>query len=440
MSIVNPNSLTSTRIPSAIISTTTSSLPGNSNKILRKISNAGVRSKIVIGPTDSYQYIKSENWRAGLTPYDDGYYNDGVSAGHGASDAPSRYYNSSSPSIFEWWSKYVIYCDGGSTTGPNGNDNLEIFVADDAASLVSLTNNLLGASTTDEASALAAIAASDTIICVNTHYPNIPINDSVGINGVTYSLKLLHDFGFIPSYPRGGTTSFDISNNAYHNMILTSTSNITYDPDTTSGLKCLGGCLKFSNDTSLDYAYIPYQSDLYSQNTTVSVWVRTHTLNANKCIIDTTNGWNSGPGAGYQLFISNNAVTLLVLTSGSFNVHTTDAIITADEWYNITFVISTDPGNSLTYVNLVVSNSTTYNIYSTSSGVVPGGQPVNTNDFVVGVKKTSPASNPVGSRIALVSVYDNALSDADIHNLWSAHALSTPRPASSLNGGRFGNY
>ena len=131
-------------------------------------------------------------------------------------------------------------------------------MVNDSDELIDLTNKLLNISTTDEVGALSAIANSAEFLCTNTHYPNIPLHDYVGINGATYSLRLLLDFGFIPSYPKGGTYSYDISNKDHHTMILTSTSNIIYEAGTASGLNCLGGCLKFNNLGSLDYGYIPY--------------------------------------------------------------------------------------------------------------------------------------------------------------------------------------
>lgn len=445
MSIVNPNTLTKTRIPSAYISSALLNNPGGTKNVLRPIDSSNNPCRIVIGPKKGFQYIKAENWRAGLTPFDNGYYNDGISPGHDASaspSAPSRYYDSSYPSVlFEWWDRYVIYCNGGSTTGPNGNDNLEIFVADNSTSLVNLTNKLLSTSTTNEFTALSAIANSPEILCTNTHYPNIPLHDYVGINGATYSLKLLHDFGFIPSYSRGGTYSYDVSNNTSHNMIFTSDSNIIYAPETQTGLDCLGGCLKFTNATSLDYAYIPYVSDLYPLNTTVNTWVKVSSIYSNKCIIDTANGWPGyGPGTGYQLWINGDQVTIFVLTTSNVYTWTSNpGTIAAGTWYNITFNISTDPSNTITEVNLIISTGSTYNIQN-NSGSAPGGQGSNTNDFVIGVKKGTPITNPFNSYISLVSVYEGALSEDDIKDLWNAYSKCTPKPFTSPNGGRYAAY
>jgi hypothetical protein len=439
--IVNPNELTSTRIPNAYISTTTSNSPGASNNVLRKVNNTN-RSKIVIGPTKGYQYSKAQNWRAGLTPYDNGYYNDGVSQGNGGSDAPSRYYDANNPLVFEWWHEYVIYNSGGSTTGPNGNDNLEIIVASSSVELVSITNRIFSSSASDEASALAVIANSNDSICVNTHYPNIPIYDNVGVNGVTYSLKLLHDFGFIPSYPRGGTVSYDISNNVNHNMILTSGTNITYDSQGTLNLNCLGGCLKFANNTSNDYAYIPYQSDLYPRNTTVSVWVNIPNTNSNKVVIDTTGGWTSGSGVGYQLWIIAGYPSIVVLTTSGAYTASSAIQMNIGEWYNITFTISTDSGNTITNVRLVVSDSSSYGL-DTVSGTQGGGQGTNTNDFIVGVRLVPGGglANPLGARLSSIAVYEGALELDDIESLHGAYTKCNPLPFNPGNLlGRYSAY
>ena len=302
-------------------------------------------------------------------------------------------------------------------------------MVNDSDELINLTNKLLSISTTDEVGALSAIANSAEFLCTNTHYPNIPLHDYVGINGATYSLRLLLDFGFIPSYPKGGTYSYDISNKDHHTMILTSTSNIIYEAGTASGLNCLGGCLKFDNSTSLDYGYIPYVSDLYPLSTSVNTWIKVQSTSSNRCIIDTTNGWPGfGLGTGYQLWINGDQVTVIVLTStGIFTWSSTAGLISPDTWYNITFTISPDVGNNNTNVVVIVSDYANYDI---ASRVItePGSQGGNTNDFVIGVRKTTPATNPFDSYISLVSIYEGALAYADIEQLWSAYTQCNPKP------------
>jgi hypothetical protein len=446
MPAVNPNTLTTTRIPNAYVIGGASN-PGGTENVLRPVDNSSNPCKIVIGPKKGFQYIKAENWRAGLTPFDNGYYNDGISDGHDPSPfpaAPSRYYDSNYPSVlFEWWNNYVIYCNSGNSEGPNGIDNLEVFVVDDSTALINLTNSLLSVSTTDEFGALSAIANSAEFLCTNTHYPDIPLHDYVGINGATYSLKLLLDFGFIPSYPRGGQYSYDISNSSNsHNMIFTSTSYIIYESEGTSGLDCSGGCLKFDNYDSVDYGYIPYQPDLYPLNTTVNTWVKVQSTSSNRCIIDTTNGWNgSGPGTGYQLWINGTQVTIFVLTSVSVFTWTSNvSLISANVWYNIAFTISPDPGNTITNVEVIVSDYSQYYLDG-FNGIEPGGQGGNTNDFVIGVKKSTPATNPFNSRISLVSVYEGALNGNDIAKLWTAYTQCNPKPDNPSGFvGRYANY
>lgn len=445
MSIVNPNTLTTTRIPSAYISSTSINNPGGSNKILRKRSNLGVSSKIVIGPKVGFQYIKAENWRSGVTPLDNGYFNDGISPGNDPSEIPqatSRYWDSSNPTIFEWWSRYVVYCDGGNTTGPNGNDNLEVFVANDATELVSLTNKLIASAptATDELSSLLKIADSDSIICTNTHYPNIPINDSVGLSGATYSLKLLLDFGFIPSYPRGGTYSYDMSNNSGHNMIFTSNTNIKHESESVLNLDCLGGCLRMTNITSLDYGYITSPVDLYNTNATISVWFKVRDVSSNKFIIDTSNGWTSGLGAGYQIIVTNDKVTIVVLSSSSsYTWSSAPGTISVGTWYNVTLKISTDP--SQTFVDTALNSATSFGIDSNGGTfTLSGGHSTNSNDFILGVKSGTPFSNPFDSYLSVVSIYDGALSNNDMRGLWDAYTQCTPKPSISIGTGRYIHY
>jgi hypothetical protein len=114
-------------------------------------------------------------------------------------------------------------------------------------------------------------------------------------------------------------------------------------------------------------------------------------------------------------------------------------LISANIWYNIAFTISPDAGNTVTNVEVIVSDYANYYIDG-FNGVEPGGQGGNSNDFVIGVKKSTPATNPFNSRISLVSIYEGALNSNDILKLWTAYAKCTPKPFSSPGAGRYATY
>lgn len=436
MSVVNPNTITTTRIPSAYIATATASMPGNTDNVLRFYNGAGNPSKIVIGPTKGYSYDKSQNWRAGLTPFDNGYLNDGVSAGHTSANSTSRYWDNTLPTIFEWWNTYVIYCYGGSTTGPNGNDNLEIIEAVNSAELINKVNQMLSASEVSEFGALRAISLTDSYLCVNTNYPNIPIV------GGGYSLNMLHDFGFIPCYPRGGEVSYDISNTPDRNMTFDNTYNgIVYREESYLGLNCRGGCIEYRTSTGLDFAYVPYISGLHTNNTTINIWFKVDSLVASdKYLIDTSNGWTTGTGDGYQLYINSDTLYFNLITPTGFVNYNIPGIISPNVWYNVIFTLEDLIGLGSTAIKLVVSDYNTHNI-SSINDVRNVSQGTNMNTFALGIKLTSPTlSDRFLGYFSLVSMYDGVLSDPDIYNLWAAYAQCTPRPDAFINGGRYRNY
>ena len=66
-----------------------------------------------------------------------------------------------------------------------------------------------------------SLSSRPDFLCVNTHYPNI-IGDKSKFEN---NLQLLIDFGFIPSYPRGGNAAYDLSGNLNTKMDL---SNVEY--------------------------------------------------------------------------------------------------------------------------------------------------------------------------------------------------------------------
>ena len=99
---------------------------------------------------------------------------------------------------------------GGFTIYLNKESNgPSIYVASNDAQLISLTNSIAGASYTTVNECLVYFAGQTDKICVNRDYEGI----------VTDGLVFNVDAGFTPSYPRTGTTIYDISGG--NNVTLT---------------------------------------------------------------------------------------------------------------------------------------------------------------------------------------------------------------------------
>jgi len=431
-----PNDLTPTRIPNAIIAI--GSGDPNDTQSLRKVYNNNL-SNIVIGPKKGHQYYFDPfdgnfSWRAGLTPGDNGYLNDGTSPGSTSADSPSKYVVSS----FEWWDDYVIYCMGGNTTGPNGNDLLEIFVASGTGtqSLCDIVGKLTGVmlnSTISEA--LSTISEQDYLLCVNTHYPNIPIYNIVNYPIGYYKLKLLIDFGFIPCFPRGGIKAYDISGSLDNSMAFTSYA--VWEPKTSNSA---GGCIKFNGSYSGSILLPVVVSDSVLNNFsvndgfTINTWVKVDAIpSGSEVIIDNRDTSNN---TGYALGITSAGLFRFYVGNGTSydNVITTNAI-SPNRWYNVVCRFKSISGAS--ELEIIVSEPTLgFNFYS-NSVVGSGYSPNTTTPFILG--RSQAGTNGFNGYISLVSVYDGCLLNPTVEELYKAYDDLTV-DLSSVGNGRYWNY
>ena len=432
-----PNDLTPTRIPNAIIAIGNND--PNDTQSLRKVYNNTNLSNIVIGPKKSHQYYFDPingpfTWRAGLTPGDNGYLNDGTSPGSTSADSPSRYTVSS----FEWWDDYVIYCMGGHTTGPNGNDRLEIFVVSGTGtqSLCDMVGKLTGViGNTSIVDALTTISGQDDLLCVNTHYPNIPIHNIVNYPVGYYKLVLLIDFGFIPCFPRGGNKAYDISGNLDNSMAFTTY--VDWKPKTSNSA---GGCIKFDGSNSGSIILPAIVSDSVLNNFTVNdgftitTWVKVDVIpSTSEVIIDNRDTSNN---AGYALGITSAGLFRFYVGNGMSydNVITTNAI-SPNRWYNLVCRFKSISGAS--EFEIIVSEPTLgFGCdYNTTPG--SGYSPNTTTPFILG--KTQTGTNGFNGYISLVSVYDGCLLNSTVEELYKAYDVLTV-DLSYVGKGRYWNY
>jgi hypothetical protein len=113
---------------------------------------------------------------------------------------------------------YTLY-ENKSANGPS------IRVPINSATLIDYANRLYsGSSITTEAGALVYFNSLNTVICVNKDYEEI----------VTSGLTALIDAGFTPSYPKSGTTIYDLSGNGANGTLVGS---VTWVSSGTTGEK-----------------------------------------------------------------------------------------------------------------------------------------------------------------------------------------------------------
>jgi hypothetical protein len=104
----------------------------------------------------------------------------------------TKTYNGVSPAV----SGYTVY-----QYNPNQESNISFYSANNDAELITFTNSLSGQTFTGVTQCFNWYATQPNYVCVNRDYEGI----------VTNGLVLNVDAGFIPSYPKSGTTWYDTS-------------------------------------------------------------------------------------------------------------------------------------------------------------------------------------------------------------------------------------
>jgi hypothetical protein len=213
---------------------------------------------------------------------------------------------------------YTIYLNK-ATGGPS------IYTCANDAELVNLTNSIAGTSYTTANECFVYFAGQTDKMVLNRDYEGI----------VTDGLVLNLDAGFTPSYPKNGTTWYDLSGNG-NNVTLTN------GPSFSSNN---GGVLVF--DGIDDYADIPFDSSLNNSNTTLSVWVKSTFVvgpSGRHYILD-------GVSHRTMIFVDEpNEINFVIVTSSGVKYAIYDNAITSQgTWLNI---VGTYDGSFLKlYVN-----------------------------------------------------------------------------------------
>lgn len=273
------------------------------------------------------------------------------------------YWNGISPSP----GGYTIYLNKASN-GPS------IFRPQNDTELISLTNNIAGASYTTAAQCLDYFSGQADKMVFNRDYDGgIPTN----------GLVLLLDAGFSPSYPTTGSSWYDLSSNA-------STCTLTNGPTFNSGN---GGQIVF--DGSDDYVSLPNGLISGLGDFTVVQWVQ-----------------NSG--GGYTTFANYPSGELQVLWSTDyvgFYLQNSSAYANAGLYHtnSITMIAARRISYTTTFfknASLIVTGSSQANLGSSSA------------TFRLGLNTVS--SEAYSGKIFNTLVYNRGLSDSEITTIYNS--------------------
>jgi hypothetical protein len=255
-----------------------------------------------------------------------------------------------------------------------------IYVAYNDTELISLTNKIAGTSYSTVNECLNYYAAQTDKVITNKECPAI----------ITDGLVLNLDASFIPSYPKNGTTWYDISDGGNHSTLF---NGITFSSDA-------GGCVVF--DGTNDYATFsnPLNQTQLTQVWTVQAWINITTSPRQRLI----GGLNSGLFIEYTQ--GNNS--LLYLNAGVDDYYTYGGQFTSQGWVLATFRFNNSNGNRQIWRNL--SNISTTGPNKTS---IPAGQ---SGTFTIGSNDSQTILGKIGS----IMIYDKYLTDSEIAKNYNA--------------------
>ncbi len=247
------------------------------------------------------------------------------------------------------------------------------------AELISLTNSLSGESFTTAGECLDYFIGQFDKMCVNRDYEPI----------ITQDLVWSVDAGYTNSYPKTGTTWYD--------MVGSGNGTLTNGPVYDAGD---GGSLDF--DGSDDEVIFSTNSIYNTSSLTVEAWVNLVSDGSRHIILANWSGYalEVNPGTDVVMYVYNSEGQVGAVTSTGF--------FSFGSWM---YVSGTYDSNSLeikTYINGVLraTRSNTPNI-----------------NYSVNNRRISPTSyggGPVNNKIALVRQYSRALSSAEILQNYNA--------------------
>ena len=272
---------------------------------------------------------------------------------------------------------YTIYLNKASN-GP------AIYTAANDSQLITLTNIIAGANYNNVNDCLNWFAGQSDKMVVNREYEPI----------VTNGLVLNLDAGFVPSYPRNGTSWCDSSPSGYNSTLYYGP---TYD-------SANGGAIVF--DGSNDVCQVPYYVPTNS-SFTVSIWMQNYSNNNGQYVsqLNDSVAWdgfaiyNNGSGVRFALLKDYYSAIHLFLDSGSS--------IALNTWYNIVCLYNQTQG--IIYINGSLSNSASYT----------GGFDA-TSYWNLGVGNRTTEGAPMNGKIASVQIYNRALSASEVLSNWNA--------------------
>lgn len=294
----------------------------------------------------------------------------------------SGFWNGLNPAV----GGYAIYLNKASN-GPS------IYVATGDAQLISTTNIIAGTAYTTVNECLNYFRGQSDKICTNFEY------EAITTNGLVLNL----DSGFTPSYPRNGTTWYDLSTN---NNSATLYNGPTFDTAKYGS---------FVFDGTDDYA--DFLASGLTTTATVEMWVKLGSSYANKMFM----GW-----ANYDIYCESGSIGFNTSNSDVYGISSAQVsnLKIVGDWAHYVFVFRSDVSytNNKMYINGVSQTLT----QQTGTERASNRNFNSGNGRIAGWRADNGYRMPMNC--AIFRVYNRELSAAEVLNNYNQ------------NKGRFQNY
>jgi hypothetical protein len=265
-----------------------------------------------------------------------------------------------------------------------------IYTCNNDTDLINITNRIASQSYTSATQCLVYYLGQNDKLCANIDYPSI----------VTNGLVLNLDAGFVPSYPRSGTTWSDIS-------LSGNNGTLTNGPTFNSGN---GGSIVF--DGTNDYAIFTRPSSIVNGGSiSISLWAKWTTVGTTistiQVLID--NNHNASPAQGFVIQdrpdLSKKLSFSTIPNTSPVGVLSTFQVGDGS-WRHI--VCTNDTVTSRLYINGILNNSA-------SEGPILSVQP----NISVGYWQLS-SGRYLNGNVSQVSIYNRVLSESEVLQNYNA--------------------
>jgi len=286
-------------------------------------------------------------------------------------------------SVTDYWNGITPPTGGYTIYGDKGGNGPYIYVASDDSDLIYLTNRINDTNFTTVNDIFNYYATQSNKTCVNKDYESIS----------TIGLKLNIDAGFIPSYPRSGTTWYDMGPSGSN----ATNSGASYS-NINSGIFSYSGSGQYTSWSTLDNSLINWWN---STSRTFQIWIYFNSVSTGRIFgVSDLDSFQDGYyiSAGKLYSISNTNETTIGPT------------IVTDNWYHIVWTRTSSSSNTL-YLNgnLIGNTSQSFNNIDNTwyMSLMSNGYGTLANGYI---------SN--------VQFYDGVLNSTQINNNYQAMYLS----------------